>query len=426
MPDAPTPYPSAQLNRRDFASRDALDPLSHCRARFIVPDGLIYLDGNSLGALPTITAARVADAVQRQWGQQLIRSWNEAGWIAAPRRVGDKIGRIIGAENGETLVADSTSVNLFKMLSMALTLQPDRCVIVSERDNFPTDLYIAQGLIAQLGRRHQLRLLPSGATTADYEAAIDEDVAVVMLSHVNYRSGEMHPMRRLTDHAHAAGALTLWDLAHSAGAVPLALSAEGADFAVGCGYKYLNGGPGAPAFLYIAQRLQSEVVSPLTGWFGHAQPFAFGPDFTPANSIDRAACGTPAILGLTALEAGLDTVADISISDLRTKSLALTDGFIALADARLTAHGFSLVSPREHARRGSQICLRHPNAWPICQALIARGVIGDFRAPDILRFGFTPLYSRHVDVWDAIEHLVAVMSNREWRALPQTPTGAVT
>jgi kynureninase len=414
------------LSRRDFLSRDAVDPLAYCRARFSLPDGLIYLDGNSLGALPVATAARLANAVQTQWGEGLIGSWNDAGWVEKPRRVGDKIGRLIGAEAGETLAADSTSVNLYKLLSMALALRPSRRVIVSEADNFPTDLYIAQGLIDQLGHRHRLRLLPSGATTEDYEAAIDGDVAVVMLSHVNYRTGEMHPMRRLSDRAHALGALTLWDLAHSAGSVPLAVAADGADFAVGCGYKYLNGGPGAPAFLYIARRWQSQVVSPLSGWFGHAQPFAFGPDYLPAAGILRAACGTPPILGLTALEAGLDTMADVPMTALREKSLALSGAFIALADARLAAQGFSLVSPRADSRRGSQVCLRHADAWPICQALIARGVIGDFRTPDILRFGFTPLYTRHVDVWDAIEQIVAVMGSGEWRSQPQRPGGGVT
>jgi kynureninase len=417
---------SHALCRRDFELQDVSDPLAHCRARFALPPGLIYLDGNSLGALPIGTPERVARTVEDQWGAGLIRSWNAAGWVTAPRRVGDKIGRLIGADEGETLVADSTSANLYKLLSMALALRPDRGVIVSEADNFPTDLYIAQGLIAQLGHRHELRLLPSGASTEDFESAIDGDVAVVMLSHVNYRTGEMHPMRRLTAQAHAVGALALWDLAHSAGAAPLHLSTDAADFAVGCGYKYLNGGPGAPAFLYIAKRWQDQVVSPITGWFGHAQPFAFTTDYVPATGIDRAACGTPAILGLSALEAGVDTMADISMPALREKSLALSNSFIDLADARLTAHGFKLVSPRAPERRGSQVCLRHPQAWPICQALIARSVIGDFRAPDILRFGFTPLYTQHIDVWDAVEHITGVMDSGEWRKYPQRLTGTVT
>ena len=418
--------PADGPTRSDFEALDAADPLALCRARFTLPDGLIYLDGNSLGALPADASQRVAAAVRNQWGEGLIRSWNDAGWVAAPRRVGDKIGRLIGAHDGETLVADSTSINLYKLLSMALSLRPERRVIVSEADNFPTDLYIAQGLIAQLGHRHTLRLLPSGAGTADYKAALDGDTAVLMLSHVNYRTGEMHPMRRLTAAAQAAGALTLWDLAHSAGAVPLALADDQADFAVGCGYKYLNGGPGAPAFLYIARRWQDRVTSPLSGWFGHAQPFAFGRDYQPAAGIDRAACGTPAILGLTALDAGVDTLADVPVAALRDKSLALTRHFIDLADRRLAAHGFTVVSPREDARRGSQVCLRHPDAWPVCQALIARGVIGDFRAPDILRFGFTPLYTRYVDAWDAIEHLVEVIAQGEWRHHPRTQDGSVT
>ncbi|MDP3858795.1 MAG: kynureninase [Stagnimonas sp.] len=394
---------------------DAADPLAARRARFRLPEGLNYLDGNSLGVLPAATPARLSQVIAGEWGEGLIRSWNAAGWIEAPRRIGDQIGRLIGATPGQTLAADSTSINLHKLLAMALSLRPGRRVIVSEADNFPTDLYIAQGLIAQLDGQHELRLLPAGASAADYEAALGPEVAVLMLSHVNYRSGAMHDLRRLTAAAQAAGALTLWDLAHSAGAVPLALDEDGADLAVGCGYKYLNGGPGAPAFLYIAKRWQGQARSPLTGWFGHAQPFAFEPDYVPAPDIAQALCGTPPILSLSALEVGIEQFEGVDLVELRAKSVALCELFIALVESRLAGQGFVLASPREAARRGSQVCLRHPAAWPICQALIARGVIGDFRAPDILRFGFAPLYVRYLDVWEAVSELEQVMRSGEWR-----------
>lgn len=402
---------------------DAADPLAGLRARFHLPAGQVYLDGNSLGVLPRATPDRLARVIREEWGEGLIASWNSptpgsaagAGWVDAPLRVGERLAPLLGAGPGQVAVADSTSVNLYKLLAMALSLRPERRVILSEADNFPTDLYIAQGLIAQLGGRHELRLLPAGASSADYAAALDAEVAVLMLSHVSYRSGAMHDLRSLSAAAHAAGALTLWDLAHSAGAVPLALDADGADFAVGCGYKYLNGGPGAPAFLYVARRWQGQATSPLSGWFGHAQPFAFEPDYRPAPDIAQALCGTPPILGLSALEVGIEQFEGVDLAQLRAKSLALGELCIGLVESRLAGQGFSLASPREAARRGSQVCWRHPEAWPICQALIARGVVGDFRAPDILRFGFTPLYLRHVDVWDAVEQLDQVMTSGEWR-----------
>ena len=412
--------------RQDFERLDAADPLRAFRARFSLPQDLIYLDGNSLGALPAYTPARLAEVAAAEWGQGLVGSWNSAGWIEAPLRVGDKIGRLIGALPGETAVADSTSVNLYKLLAMALALRPERRLILSEADNFPTDLYIAQGLLQQLGRGHQLRLLPAGAGAEEYEQALDREVAVLMLSHVNYRSGAMHPLRRLTARAHAAGALSLWDLAHSAGAVPLALADDGADFAVGCGYKFLNGGPGAPAFLYIAQRWQDQVSSPLSGWFGHARQFAFEPDYAPASGIARSLCGTPPILSLAALEAGVDLMSEAPMALVREKSIALTQGLIELAEQRLAGHGFSLASPRDPTQRGSQACLRHEQAWPICRALAMHGVVGDFRAPDILRFGFAPLYNRYCDAWDAIERLRAIMASGEWREPRYAEHAAVT
>jgi kynureninase len=401
--------------RRDFEALDAADPLRDFRARFHLPAGTIYLDGNSLGAMPAATPSRLADVLSREWGDGLIGSWNSAGWIDAPRRVGDKIGRLIGARPGETVVADSTSVNLFKLLSMALALRPGRRVILCGANEFPTDRYVAQGLIAQLGRDHELRSLPAGAGADEIEAALDADVAVLMLSHVNYRSGAMLPMRRVTKGAQSAGALMLWDLAHSAGAMPLDLAGDGVDFAVGCGYKYLNGGPGAPAFLYIASRLQEQVTSPLTGWFGHAQPFAFDADYAPAAGIGRALCGTPPILSLAALEVGVDLALQAPLTATRKKSESLTARFIDLVEERLPDAGFALASPRRGDERGSQVSLRHEHAWPICRALIDGVVVGDFREPDILRFGFAPLYTSYVDAWDAVERLRELIGSGRWR-----------
>ena len=398
------------LQRSDCAALDAQDPLRGLRARFRLPRGVIYLDGNSLGALPAAAPARLAKVIGQEWGEGLIRSWNTAGWVDAPRRVGDKIGRLIGARAGETIVADSTTVNLFKLLGMALKLRPGRRVILSDRRNFPTDLYVAEGLIELLGGKHELRL----AEPEQMEAAISEDVAVVMLSHVNFSSGAMYDMGRVTGAAHRQGALMLWDLAHSAGAMPLELSACGADFAVGCGYKYLNGGPGAPAFLYIAQRQQAQVQTPLAGWFGHARPFAFETRYAPAPGIEQGLVGTPPMLSLAALETGVDILLEADLQQLREKSVRMTELFIALAGQELAGHGFELASPRDSAQRGSQICLSHAKAWPICQALIAQGVIGDFRAPDILRFGFTPLYLGYAEVWDAVALLKKMMQEHGW------------
>jgi len=390
---------------------DRADPLAHFRSRFLLPEGVVYLDGNSLGALPRATPARMRKIVDQEWGEGLIRSWTANGWIDAQSRVGDKIGRLIGARPGETLVADSTSINLFKMLATALRLRPGRHKIVSEATNFPTDLYIAEGLIDLLGRGHVLAALQTEAV----EQAIDADTAVVMLTHVNYRTGRLWDMRRLTQIAQENGALMLWDLAHSAGAVPLDLAAQNVDFAVGCGYKYLNGGPGAPAFLYMAERLQDASRPPISGWFGHAAPFAFEPNFRPAQGIARAAVGTPPMLSLAALEVGVDLMLEASMREVRQKSVALTNLFIRLIEQEAEKFGFALVSPREDARRGSQVCLRHDSAWPIMQALIDSGIIGDFRAPNILRFGFTPLYVGYADLWEAVAGLRQIMETASWQ-----------
>ncbi len=396
---------------------DAADPLRPCRERFALPEGVIYLDGNSLGALPRATSARVGALVERQWGADLIASWNKHGWIDAPARLGGRIAPLIGAGADEVIVADSTSANLFKLITAACLARPDRGTILTEPGNFPTDLYVAQGIAATLpGRRVR--------TAHDVVAAIDADTAVVVLTHVHYKTGAMLDMAAITAAAHAAGALILWDLSHSAGAVALDLAGCDADLAVGCGYKYFNGGPGAPAFLFVARRLQAALRSPLTGWMGHAAPFDFSDEYAAADGMKRFLCGTPPILGMAALEAGLDTFEGVAMRDVVAKSRALGELLIAGVDARLD--GFTLVTPRDPAARGSHVSIAHPQAWEICQALIARGVVGDFRAPDVLRLGLTPLYTSFEDVWRAVEALRAVMIEEAWRDPAFTVRAAVT
>lgn len=415
-----TPIPSLQ----DCQTLDQQDPLRSLRDLFDLPPGLIYLDGNSLGVLPRATPARIAQAVHEEWGQDLIKSWNTAGWFTLPQRVGDKIARCIGAGPGQVVAADSTSINLYKVLSAALQMAaadaPGRTKIVSERSNFPTDLYIAEALCKARGFSLQL-------VEADEIAdALQADVAVLMLTHVNYRTGAMHDMAALTALAHAKGILTVWDLAHSAGAVPVDLLGAQADFAVGCGYKYLNGGPGAPAFVWVHPQHTDRFWQPLAGWWGHAAPFAFTPDYQPAPGITRYQCGTQPILSLTALDCGLDAFLAAEplggIAALRRKSLALTGLFMRLVRARLQGHGLGIATPEAQELRGSQVSLtRREGAYAIVQALIARGVIGDFRAgdggrqADILRFGFTPLYIGYADVWNAVEQLRQVMESGEWQ-----------
>ncbi len=405
------------IDRDACLALDQADPLRPLREHFALPPGLIYLDGNSLGPMPRATPGRLQQVATQEWGEGLIRSWNAAGWMDLPHRVGDKIARLVGAGPGELLVADSTSVNLFKVLSAALALPrepPGRRVILSERSNFPTDLYIAE----HLARSHGLELVL--VDTEDLVARLRKDVAVLLLTHANYRTGYLHDMAGLTRAAHAAGALTVWDLAHSAGALPVDLKGADADFAVGCGYKYLNGGPGAPAFVWVHPRHVDQTRQPLAGWIGHAAPFDFSTGYEPAAGISRYHCGTPAILSLAALECGVDTLLAAEplggMAVVRAKALALTKCFAELVEARCDHLGLAVVSPREDARRGSQVCLTHPEgAYAIVQALIARGVIGDFRAPNVLRFGFTPLYLGHVDVFDAVDHLVQVMAGDLWR-----------
>lgn len=406
--------------RDEIKALDAADPLAGFKSRFDLPDDVIYLDGNSLGARPASVPGRMEDVLRQEWGEDLIRSWNTHDWINAPRRLGAKIARLIGAEADEVLAGESTSVNIFKSLCACLQLSPERSVILSERGNFPTDAYMMEGLATLCGGRIRQRLVE----TSEIAEALDDDVAALLLTHTNYKSGRLHDMKALTHLAQARGIPVIWDLSHSAGALPVELNDCGADFAVGCGYKYLNGGPGAPAFLFVAKRHQ-EVVSPiLSGWLGHARPFAFEDQYEPAPGIDRFQCGTPAILGLAALECGLDIMLEADMDAIRTKSQALGDLFIEQIEGRLD--GFELRSPRDAQQRGSQVSFAHEHGYPIMQALIARGVIGDFRAPDILRFGFTPLYVGFEDVARAVDHLVEVMTAEEWREPRFNQRAAVT
>ena len=388
---------------------DAADPLATMRARFTLPDGVIYLDGNSLGALPAATPAAIADATTRQWGERLIRSWNE-GWIDAPVRLGGKIAPLIGARADEVIVGDSTSASLFKALVAALReaarIDPARRVVLSEAGNFPTDLHVAEGAVACVPGA-SLRVVPRG----EVEAALGPDVAVLMLTHVHYKTAARWDMAAVTAAAHRAGALMLWDLSHSAGAVAVDLDGAGADLAVGCTYKYLNGGPGAPAYLYVATRWQDRLASPLSGWMGHAEPFAFADGYVPAPGMKRWLAGTPSVLGMAALEVGLDLWAGVDRTAVWAKSAALWD---IMAEAGAAA-GLECVTDADPARRGSHISFRHPHAYELAQALIAEGVIGDFRAPDILRLGLTPLYLSHEDVWRAGDLLRAIVADERWR-----------
>ena len=398
------------ITRDDCLALDARDPLAKLRERFVLPDNVIYLDGNSLGALPRRVGERMRVIVEKEWGAGLVRSWNDAGWIDAARRTAAKIAPLIGAAADEVIVADSTSVNLFKLLVAATRQNPGRDVLLTPIGNFPTDTYIAEGVADLLGVELQ-RVEPDVKSVI---TALSPRVAVLAMTHVDYRTGRVFPMREITAAAHAAGATMLWDLSHSAGALELDLDGADVDLAVGCGYKYLNGGPGAPAYAFVARRLIGQIRHPLTGWLGHADPFAFADDYAPAPGIARMQCGTPPMLSLAALEAALDVFDGVSIAALRTKSMALGDLFIRLADQALGGLGVTVESPRDATERGSQVSLSHPNGYAIVQALIARSVIGDFRAPDILRFGFAPLYVRFVDVFDAIHAIERVVRTGEW------------
>jgi kynureninase len=395
--------------RADCETSDAADPLASFRKEFVLPDGVIYLDGNSLGALPRRTSSRVREMVEDEWGKGLIRSWNDAGWYDLPRRLGDELAPLVGAGPGEVVVCDSTSVNLFKVLTAALRLRPGRRVIVSELGSFPTDLYVTEG-VGGLFEGCERRLIdPSDDGALD--GVLDDQVAVVLLSHVDYRTGRLQDMAAVTERVHRHGALMIWDLCHSAGALPVGLGDCDVDFAVGCTYKYLNGGPGSPAFVYAAPRHHRSVSQPLTGWFGHADPFAFDREYAPAPGVGRFLVGTPPLLSFAGLQASLEVWAGVDLQALRAKSLALTGLFIGLTDEL----GLELVTPREPRLRGSQVSFRHPHGHAVVQALIDRGVIGDFRAPDIMRFGFAPLYLTFCDVWDAAAALADILGSGSWR-----------
>jgi kynureninase len=410
------------LDRAACRAMDAADPLAPLRDRFDLPEGLIYLDGNSLGAMPKDAAARAHDVVTREWGTGLIKSWNSAGWFDLPVRLGDKLAPLIGAAPGEVVVCDSTSQNLFKVLSAAVALRPDRRVLILEGSNFPTNNYIAEGVAAATGGRVEVRLCEKD----EIAEAINEDTIAVAITHVHYKSGHVHDMAAITARAHTAGALSIWDLCHSAGAMPVDLNGAGVDFAVGCTYKYLNGGPGSPAFLFAARRHQGQAPQPVTGWWGHAAPFAFEPGYRPQQGIRQYLIGTQQILSMALAEVGLDIHLSADMGAIRTKSIALTDLFIRLVEQRCAGHGFTLASPRAAEARGSQVSFAHADGYPIMRALIAAGVIGDFRAPDTVRFGFTPLYVRFVDVWDAVDRLVAIMDGGIWKLPEHQVRDAVT
>ena len=397
---------------------DAADPLALYRDRFALPENVVYLDGNSLGCLPKATAGRLEDVVHREWGRDLIRSWNDNNWIDMPQRVGAKIAPLIGAASHEVIVADSVSVNLFKLISAALAMRPGRKTVLSEPGNFPTDIYMIEGLEKQGLATRKL------ADRGELVDALDEDVALLLLTHAHYKTGEVFDMAALTKAAHDAGALVLWDLSHSGGALPVDLAGCEADFAVGCGYKHLNGGPGAPAYAFIADRHIAAAQQPLSGWMGHAAPFAFDDDYRPAPGIERLMCGTPGILGLAALEVGVDLIAEIGIDRLYAKSHKLSE-FVRLCLAEQGVE-LELVSPTDPKKRGSQLSFRHEDAYAVSQALIARGVIGDFREPDVLRFGFAPAYLRYEDMALAARHLAEVLEGEEYRREEFRARAAVT
>ena len=412
------------ISRTHAESLDAADPLASHRNSFLLPDGVRYLDGNSLGALPTGVVERVNRTLTQEWGTSLIRSWNEAGWWELPGTVGAKLAPLIGALPHEVTVTDSTSINLFKVMVAAIRMRPGRARIVVEAGTFATDLY----LINEAARLTNTTVVtvPNGADVATIAAALDDHTAVVCITHVDYRSGRMQPMQAVTSAVHDVGALMIWDLAHSTGAVPVDLNAANADFAVGCGYKYLNGGPGAPSHVYAATRHHESIDQPLPGWLGHARPFDFEPAYAPAAGITRLGCVTPPLLSLVALDAALELWSTVDMVALRSKSVAMGELLIALADERLCPHGFRVASPRVANERGSQVSLAHPNGFAMMQALIHGGTIGDFRAPDLLRFGFAPLYVRYVDVWDAVDDLVRITETGEWDQPRFTTRASVT
>ena len=390
---------------------DRNDPLADKRLEFALPDNIIYLDGNSLGALPLVALERSQQVMEQQWGRNLVTSWNTHQWIDLPTQVGEKIAPLLGAASGQVICCDSTSVNLFKLLCSALAMQQNRRVVISQKDNFPADLYMAQGL-SQISQGNYCELEVFEDT--DLEDRLDDTVAVLMLTHVNFRTGKLHDMQRLTELAHDKGALVIWDLAHSTGALPLALDEWDVDFAVGCGYKYLNGGPGAPAFIYAAERHHPSIKQPLSGWMGHAAPFAFAQNYQAAPGVQQFLCGTPPILSMSVMDAALSVFEDVDMQVLRNKSIGLSELFLQLTESNEDLDDLILVSPRDSSHRGSQLAFTHPKALSISHALIERGVIADFRAPDVLRFGFAPLYTRYQDVLDGVRVLSEVMVSKSY------------
>ncbi|MDP5226955.1 MULTISPECIES: kynureninase [Arthrobacter] len=415
------------LTRAACEQADAQDPLAGYRSEFALPEGVIYLDGNSLGALPRAAVERGGTVLAEEWGRDLIGSWNKNHWFELPVRIGEKLNRLLGGGDGGCVATDTTSVNLFKALAAALRIQaedaPERTVIVSERENFPTDLYITEGLIELLGAGHELRLIDA---PGELDGALGADVAVVLLTQVNYRTGALWDMVETTRRIHDAGALAVWDLCHSAGAVPISLAGDGADFAVGCTYKYLNGGPGSPAFIWASSRHLGRAVSPLSGWWSHAKPFDMAPGYAPAADARKFLVGTQPILSMATMEVGVDLALSVDQDALRAKSLELTGLFIRLVEERLPGHPLTLITPREERLRGSHVSFRHPEGYAVMKALIDQGVIGDYREPEVLRFGVTPLYLGYADIWDAVETLRRVLDDELWRAPAYQTREAVT
>ena len=401
-----------RISRQDCLALDAKDPLASLAEQFLLPEGVIYLDGNSLGALPRHTPDRIAKAVQGEWGTDLIRSWGTAGWFDLPTQLGDRVGALVGAAPGQTVVCDTTSINIYKALRSAMALRPDRNVIVSEANSFPTDLYMTEGAARAEAGRYERRLVGrDGGTLTD---VLSDDVAVVLLSNIDYRTGAVHDMQAVTRQVRDAGALMVWDLCHSAGVLPMELDACQVDFAVGCTYKYLNGGPGAPAFIYVADRHINDATQPLSGWWGHAAPFAFEQDFRPTDGIRRFLCGTQPILSMTGLAASMDIFDTLDMQTVRRKSQSLTGLFIDLVDQHPGCQMLELASPRDASVRGSQVSYAFENGYPVVRAMIEKGVIGDFRAPDIMRFGLAPYYLSHADIYDAVEIMADCIAREVW------------
>lgn len=416
------------MNREQCLAWDQEDLLKNIKQDFALPEGVIYLDGNSLGAQPKAALSLAEHVVTQEWGKDLINSWNTADWWGLPTRLGDKVAKLIGAAPNETVITDSTTLNLFKVLSAAIKIQaeqfPQRKVIVAEKDAFPTDIYIIEGLINQINQGYRLELIENNDDL--YRLLDTESVAAVVLSHVNYRTGYFYDMAAINSKIHAKNALVIWDLCHSVGAVPMQLNQSNSDFAIGCTYKYLNGGPGSPALLWVNQKHQNRFWQPLSGWWGHQQPFAMAQHYQPSQGIRRFLCGTQPILSMRLIECGVDIFLATDMQKIREKSLKLTDLFIQLMQQECSTFGFSLITPTQHQQRGSHVSFRHEHGYAIIQALIARGVIGDYREPEVLRFGITPLYLGYEDIWNAVQHIKAVMIQSEWKNEKYQTRGQVT